>query len=234
MLAPAAQHSPHTQNPHLPPVRLREASCPQVPLALPPTPSGAGDFPPFVLFYPAFQLPRGCGQRRREAGQPRSSGGPPPPPRAPSGQRGHAGLAHGSRRGVSGGQRGLRERGRGAGATAHGAWGTALEGAAHGRGEEGASGQEQELRGCHSRLPHVGPYGAEPRSPPANPPKPRQKLRAGGAGAAGSRRVPVGRGTCTGGSLLPCAADFVAGARRWGEWMMSRSKGAVSLFEGCV
>lgn len=221
MLLPEGQHQPAHLESAPPSCETAGSKLPASASNTPSYPKRGWGFPPLLFSSTLLCSSRGdagLGERRREAGQSRRPGGPPPPP------RGAVGAVRARRDGPTGAGAGF-QAGRGALGAGQGGGeplptgprGAALEGAAHGRGEDGAGGWEPELRGCRSRLVQAGPYRAEPCSPPANPPKLRQKLRAGVAGAAGSRRVPLGRGTCTGGSLLPCAADFVARARRWGE-----------------
>ncbi|XP_015507245.1 collagen alpha-1(I) chain-like [Parus major] len=182
-------------------------------------PPGAGSRPP-------GRLPRGCGQRPREAGQSRLPGGPPPPPRSA------VGAVVARRGGPTGPGAGLQEQSGGSGsgagrrrAAAPGASG----GSARGCSSRPRGGGDRRLRTGFAWLSVTpSPRFSVPRRavfPTSKPPKAAAKAA---SRRCGSRRVPPGRGTCTGGSLLPCAADFVAGARRWGEWMMSQSKGALT------
>lgn len=247
-----------TQSPRLPPGSLREASRLQVPLTLchtrtpsrRPLPQAAlGISPPFVLSCPTLQPPAPAGMPG-----PGAPAGLPRPPGAPSGQCGRGGAAPagagagfraaGGAAGSGAGVRGRRgplpgERRRGGGGAQR--WKvqpSRRSPRSRLRGGAGAGGREPGLRGCQSRLPHAGPHRAEACSPPAKPPEAAARAA---SRACGSRRVPPGPagslrpgGPARALSSCPVRWDFVAGARRWGEWMMSRSKGAVSLFEDCV
>lgn len=159
----------------------------------------------------------------------------PSPPGAPSGQRGGGGAAPaGTGAGFQAGGGGS-----GSGAGARGRRGAGPRGAPGGQRWRGQlsprsprsrpRGQAAGKEGCVAvshRCP--APTRAPHRQPPQMLP---QKLRAGRAGAAGS--LWPGR-PARALSSRPVRRDFVAGARRWGEWMTSQSKGAVTLFEDCV
>lgn len=208
----------------------------KVPPSPPRAPSRAGDSPPFSSLLSHFAAPAPAGMRRRGEGKRAGPGAredlPPSPRGAVGAARPRRGSSRGGRCAVSSRWRGVPVRGRGAGegrepVPGERRGGSAGRGSGHRNpsrsrppGEAGAGGWERGLRGCQSRLPHAGPYRAQPCSPPAKPPshrppKPPQKLPAGLAGAAGSPpgptgslRVPPGPGTCTGTFLLPCAAGF--------------------------
>lgn len=203
-----------TQSPRLPPGSLREASRLQVPLTLchtrtpsrRPLPQAAlGISPPFVLSCPTLQPPAPAGMPG-----PGAPAGLPRPPGAPSGQCGRggaapagagagfraAGGAAGSGAGVRGRRGplpGERRRGRGGGGRSAGRCSHRGDPPAHGCGEE--RGPAAGNRGC-AAVSHACPTRVRtaPRRVPhrRNPPKLPRELRAGLAGAAGSRRVPPG------------------------------------------
>lgn len=189
MLVPEAQPSPHTQNPHLPPVRLREASCPQVPLTLPPTPSGAGDFPPFCSPLPCFPAPAGLRAAAEGGGTaPELGRASPAPP-------GAVGAARARRAGS-------REPARGFGSAA-GAPGAGQGGGSHrprGLGDS-AGGCSSRPRGGGGEWPGTGVAWLPLTPSPRRSVRRRAALPAGKSPKAaakaacrrcGSRRVPPG------------------------------------------
>lgn len=233
------EHSiiPHGQSPHHRPGRPLEPGCLRAPPTSP-APCGAGDsLSHFCSLQPHFAAPAGM-----RGGGVRGSGmgpsGPPPSPRGAveavrrllrepvCGFRLEAG-APGAGQGP-GGWRGAAARG------APG--GTALEGAAIPAiapvTAAGSSGKRRRPRGrvaaghACATLVINAPSSAPPKKATAEAPSRT-------CGSDLPRRIPRAR-TRAGASSCPVRRDLVGGARCWGEWMMSRSKGAVSLFEDCV
>lgn len=213
-----------------------------------PSPARPSVFPPVSAPQPRRTArPPGVPPLPKKGGAraaPRAREGRPRPPGAPSGHGGcGAGGPRRARCGVWGGRRGPGDPGagqRGRGEPLPGRKGrfTAGEGAAlESRWsppcpwsrlleEKGAGGGAGGVNGRQSRLPRAAPCRAEPCCRPAAAPRGcRKTLRAGRAGAAGSLRAGDPERRLRG--ALCCGI-------LWGEWLGSKSKGAVSLFEGCV
>lgn len=170
MLVPEAQQQPaHLQS--APP--SCETAGSKLPASAFNTPSypkrGWGFSPPFPFcsLLPSFPAPAGL-QGAAEGGGtvPGPGRGSPAPPGRRRGSAGAEGWPHRNRSGVSGVQWGALGAGQGGGETLPtGPRGTALEGAAHGRGEEGAGGWSRScvavrhafptlVRTAPSRVPH--------------------------------------------------------------------------------
>lgn len=159
MLVPEVQHQPAHLESAPPSCETAGSKLPASASDTPSYPRRGWGFPPLLFSSTLLSSSRGDAglrQRRREAGRYRRPGGPPPPP------RGAVGAVRARRAGPTGARAGFQKCSGGSGSgqgggepLSTGPRGAALEGAAHGRGEEGAGGWEPGLRGCQSRLPHL-------------------------------------------------------------------------------